>query len=272
MLSVDPAQHEVNGIRLGRCPACKRELNEHLSSGKQPRAVSGKIDVVNGRCWSYGEPAPQKFSWVQMSELLTEEEYRAKYTDQPPPLEPCPGCGGRLNHHSSYQRGLGEEGIALVNPLPIYRGLCTNDDCPVVTVTHFPCFVTPYEVAPTALREKVVRAHVAGRSWAALEDESRYSAATLRRWTAEVKERAAEVTVGLLAVRQRLLAQAPAGIPAGPDGCVTITADPLRTMFRVIDAVAGLLAGRHRWREGMPGLALPRALSPPGASPLPVWA
>ncbi len=187
MLSVDPGQHEVNGIRSGRCPACKRELTEHLPSGRRPRPESGRIDVVLGRCRPGGVPAAQKLSWLAMSEPLTEAEYRERYTDRPPPLEPCPGCGGQLKHHGRYWRGLGESQSARVNPLPIYRGVCKDKTCPVVTVTHYPCFVVPYKIVPAARREAAVRGRAEdGRSWAKLSEEVGYSPATVRRWVAEV--------------------------------------------------------------------------------------
>ncbi len=71
---------------MDRCPACKRRLGEHTLSERHPHTPeAGKIAVVNGRCLSGGEPAPQKLSWVTLHEALTEAEYRERYTDRAPP-------------------------------------------------------------------------------------------------------------------------------------------------------------------------------------------
>lgn len=40
----------------------------------------------------------------------------------------------------------------------LYRGLCRTPQCPVVTVTRYPSFITPYQLGLTEMREGVVRA------------------------------------------------------------------------------------------------------------------
>lgn len=273
ILSVEPKAVAVNKILVDRCPACKRRLSEHTPSERHPRsAEAGKVAVANGRCRPGGEPAPQKLSWVTLREELTEAEYRERYTDRAPPLEPCPGCGGKLHGHGRYGRGFGEEGGVRVNPLPLYRGLCPQPACPVVTVTHYPCFVTPYEIAPTSQREAVVRERAERRrSWASLSAQAGYAPQTVRRWVRRVQARAAEILVGLSAA---LLWLDPGAALERTEGATRGGArgDLLPAMFRVADTVVEVLTEAGAWREGTPRLGLPRLLRPPGPSPLPVWA
>ena len=210
--------------------------------------------------------APQKCCWVMMSELMTIAEYRQRYESEPPPMEPCPCCGGHLQHQGRFPRRLASEDGTTVEPLWLYRGLCPNPACPVVTVTHYPWFVTPYEVVPTTQREAAIRAWADGRGLAVLSRETGYDAKTLARWTAGVLGRAGEVTTGVLGVWQRLDAAAPADVGDEPAPRVR-----LRAMFRVCDAVAALLAAVEGWRVHLPRLCLSRMFRPPGPSPLPVW-
>jgi hypothetical protein len=262
VISVDAGRLWVNGAL---CPGCRRPLALHPRSAYQWRETDG-LDVCRGRCRLGKERAPQKCCWVLMSELMTEAEYRQRYENEAPPMEPCPCCGGHLQHQGRFPRRLASEDGTTVEPLWLYRGLCPNPACPVVTVTHYPWFVTPYEVVPTTQREAAVRAWADGRGFPALGQETGYDAKTLARWTAGVLARASEVTTGLLAVWQRLDPAAPAGVADEP-----APRGRLRAMFRVCDAVATLLSTVEGWRVQLPCLSLPRLFRPPGPSPLPVW-
>ena len=238
----------------------------HPRSAYQWRESDG-LDSCRGRCRLGAVRAPQKCCWVALSEPMTEAEYWRRYEDEPPPLEPCPCCGGSLQHHGRFPPLLASEDGTTVEPLWLYRGLCPNPACPIVTVTHYPCFVTPYKLVPVGRREAAVRAWAEqGESWAALSRASGYEAKTLMRWTAEVLGRAAEVTTGLLGVWHHLDPQAPADVGDEPGPRAR-----LRAMFRVCDPVAAWLSAVEVWRAHPPRLSVARLFRPPGPSLLPVW-
>jgi hypothetical protein len=103
-----------------------------------------------------------------MSERMIIAEYPQRYEGEPPPMEPCPCCGGRWQRQGRFPRRLASEDGTTVEPLWLYRGLCPNPACPVVTMTHDPWFVMPYEVVPTTQREAAVRAWADRWGWRAL--------------------------------------------------------------------------------------------------------
>ena len=187
---------------LPLCTGCRQPLHHHFRSGRILREAANGIGVCNGRCYPSGEKAKQKLSWVAMSEPLTEEEYRQRYSATMPPLmEPCPGCGGRLGHHGYFERRqvkLGE-----LEPLLLFRGICRNPGCPVVTVTHYPPFVTPYSVFPTAVREAGILESLA-RGLEAAAAGIGCSTRTVLRWRKALGERLGELVSGVAGLIMRL--------------------------------------------------------------------
>ncbi|MEM3485243.1 MAG: hypothetical protein QXI12_06445 [Candidatus Methanomethyliaceae archaeon] len=256
----------VNIFFSGLCPGCREKLSEHLSSRRYPRPGVG-IPVVLGLCYPGGldaAPGLQKISWVQMSEAMTETEYRKRFSHTPPPMERCPCCRGPLNHHGHYMRGLGTGNV--IEPLPIYRGVCKNPCCPVVTVTHYPVFVLPNKVASAEVVESMIRERVEkGFTWAKLGDKCGYGLETIRRWYASVSSRAAEIMNVLLFQEQKYQPAAAAGVP--PVSSETLLMD----MFGVADRVAGLLTDAGLWRWEIPRLSLARQPCRGGVGPVPVW-
>lgn len=254
----------------GLCPACKRPLCDHLPSGRYPppEVPPGKVAVVNGRCIAGGERAQQKCCWVPLSQPMTPTEYRERLEAKTIPLEPCPCCGGRLVPWGSCPRKLAEGEPPVLEDLRLLRGLCPNPACPVCTVTHYPCFVTPYHTVPTAAREAAVRAHMEeDRSWSEVGQCLPWAPASVRRWERGLAARAAEVITGLLAVWQRLDQRAPGEVRGGEE-----RGGLLGAMFRVCEAVRDLVQREEGWTAPVPGLAVPRMFRPPGPTPLPVWA
>ena len=249
----------------GLCPACKMPMVDHLASSRcAPTEVPpGRVPVVNGRCIVAGEPAPQECCWVALREPVTPQDYRRRFEAKTIPLGPCPGCKGRLVSRGSCPRTLAEGESSVLQGLRLLRGRCPNRDCPTCTVTHYPCFVTPYHPVSTAQREAVVRARAQGASWLTLT--ARVARTTARRWCRAVEARATEVWLGLTAIRYRLDPQAPAPPGKAEDG-----GPKLPAMFEVCDAVGALLA-RAGWVEAMPALTIPRVFQPPAPTTLPVW-
>ncbi len=187
---------------LPLCTGCRQPLHLHSKSGRTLREAANGIAVCNGRCYPNGERAKQKLSWVAMSEPLTEEEYRARYSATvSPPMEPCPDCGGRLGHHGHFERQLTANGE--LEPLLLFRGICRNPDCPVVTVTHYPPFVTPYSVFPTAVRETAILTSLRqGLETAAAAIGC--SARTVLRWRRALGARLGELVSGVATLIMRL--------------------------------------------------------------------
>jgi hypothetical protein len=252
-----------------RCPACKMPVADHLPASRYPPAdvPLGKVAVVNGRCIVAGERARQKCCWVVLREPMTVAEYRERFEAGTIPLEACPCCAGRLVSWGSFGRTLAEGEPLALQGLRLLRGLCPKVDCPVCTVTHYPCFLTPYHVVPTAQRESAVRAHVEeGLSWSAARERLPWVVGTVQRWERGLAVRAGEVTTGMLGVWQRLDQQAPAELRPGQT-----RRDLLRAMFRVCDAVRDLLRRHEGWAAPVPGLAVPRMFRPPAPTTLPVW-
>jgi hypothetical protein len=137
-----------------------------------------------------------------MSEPVPEEEYRRRYSaDAPPPMEPCPQCGGRLGHHGHFERQLAENGE--LEPLLLFRGICRNPGCPVVTVTHYPSFVTPYCVFPTEVRETAIMESLTKGVEAAAASIG-CSARTVLRWRNALGERLGELVSGVAGLVMRL--------------------------------------------------------------------
>ncbi len=209
--------------------------------------------MSNGRCYPGGVKAKQKLSWVAMSEVLTEEEYRERYSaGAPPPMEPCPGCGVRLGYLGHFERRqLSSDGK--LEPLMLFRGICHNPACPAVSVTHYPSFVTPYSVFPTAVRETAIMESVS-KGVEAVAASIGCSARTVLRWRQAVKERVGELVSGVAGLIMRLDPLWP--LPQGPGG--------LALTFALLGG-AGRLLG---WRG--PLLAIAR-LRPSWPSALPVF-
>ena len=255
------------------CPACKRAVADHLQFRRWPpsEVPEGRIAVVNGRCFPAGQPAPQKCCWVQLGERMTPGEYRERFLARSISLEACPSCGGHLERWGSVPRHLAEGEPPKLEGLRLLRGRCVNPGCPVCTVTHYPCFVTPYDTVPTAEREAAVRAHEEqGLSWSRLQkvEKKGWVAATVQRWVRRLRKRAAAVTIGVLAVWQALDHAAPAELRPEPPQAEW---SPLLRMFRVCDSVRDLLQGREGWTAPVPALAVPRMFRPPEPTTLPVW-
>ena len=245
------------------CAACKHPLEDHLpSSARLPAEVpAGKVAVVNGRCIGPNGRALQKMCWVALAEPMTPAEYRRRLAEGTVRLERCPACHGRLVTHGRFHRTLLGPG-GQPERIELLRGRCPNRECPVCTVTHYPLFMTPYHVVPTAEREATVRARAEGASW--LNLKATVALSTARRWYRDVAARADEVLIGLTAAQHRLDPSA----PALPRPANTL-AKKLQAMFWVCDAVRALLAASGGW--AVPALAVARLFQPPGPTPLPVW-
>jgi hypothetical protein len=244
-------------------------MAEHLPSSRRPRdqVVAGMVEVVNGRCRIDGRPARQKCCWVQLHEAMTPDEYRQRMAAGSIALAPCPCCGLRLVGHGSFLRHLAEGEPAALAGLRLVRGRCTNPDCAVCTVTHYPCFLSPYHVVATSEREAAVRAHLEqGLSWSAMGRQGRWVPASVQRWLRAIAARAAEIVTGVLAIWQRLDHQAPAEVRSDGERI-----ELLRALFVICEAVAALLGRQRGWRAAVPALAVPRMFRPQPPTPLPVW-
>lgn len=135
------------------------------------------------------------------------------------------------------------------------------------TVTHYPCFLSPYHVVATAEREVAVRAHrEEGASRSAMAKQGTWPPQSVQRWQRSIAARAAEAFTGLLAVWQRLDHQAPAEIRVEQG-----RSELLAAMFGVCAAVASVLAPREGWRVSGPSPAVPRMFRPEPPRPLPAW-
>jgi len=131
-------------------------------------------------------------------------------------MERCPSCGGRLGYHGHFERQVAENGV--LEPLVLFRGICRNPCCPVVTVTHYPPFVTPYSVHRTAVREAAILESLArGLEVAAMAVGC--SVRTVLRWRQALGERLGELVSGVAGLIMRLdplwpLPSEQAGLPA----------------------------------------------------------
>jgi hypothetical protein len=124
----------VNMFFSGICFGCGGKLSDHQHSRRYPPVPPVGIVVLLGVCYPRGlgeAPGLQKISWVQMSEPMTEAEYRRRYSDRSPPMERCPCCGGELNHHGRYSRWLVKGDVR--ERLYIYRGLGMSHFCPKIS-------------------------------------------------------------------------------------------------------------------------------------------
>lgn len=240
------------------CPACKHALADHSPSGRSAQGQTGPVVVVCGRCIADGIRAPQKLCWVLLDGPLTVGEYLEAYGDgeRRPPKPPCPCCGGPTVYHGSYERLVadGESGPAV--SVTILRVRCPSRDCPVVTITLFPPFVTPYVRFATPVRERVLRDHDEhGTPWEHLAEASGADPDTVRRWARSLRLRAAALASGFAAIA---LSYDPAArLPparAGP-----------AALWALGDAAAKGLDLPHWPRLAVARLALI-------AGPLPVWA
>jgi hypothetical protein len=228
---------------------------------------AGWVEVVNGRCRVDGRAAAQKCCWVQLGEVMTPGEYRGRIEAGTIALEGCPCCGERLGPHGSVARHLLEGEPGALAGLRLLRGRCRNPECPICTVTHYPCFLTPYHVVATSEREAAVRAHCEqGASWSAMAKQGKWLPQSVQRWQRAIAARAVEIVTGLLATWQRLDHRAPAEVRVGQG-----RGELLAAMFRLCAAVASVLAPEEGWRVSVPALAVPRMLLPEPPTPLPVW-
>jgi hypothetical protein len=238
----------------GPCPGCKHSLAAHPRSAPSARDLADGIDLVRGRCIVAGERAPQKLCWVLLVGPLTVGEYLDAYEDTAPPRPPCPACGGVTVLHGSYWRLVAEDPVrpTLVR---LYRVLCKEPGCPVVTVTLYPPFVTPYMPFPTAVREQAMRDHDGGSaSWRHLAQAIGVTLDTLRRWARQLRARAASLRAGFLSILVDTDIQF--RLPRARDG---------PSLWVLADAAAAAV-GRSQW----PRLAVARLALDVG--PLPVWA
>lgn len=257
----------VNMLFSGLCPGCGGKLADHRHSRRYPPEPAVGIVVLLGLCYPQGldqAPGLQKISWVQMSEPLTEAEYRKRYGDRPPPMERCPCCRGELNHHGRYPRWVGNGDF--VERLFIYRGLCKNPECPVVTVTHYPVFVIPYTQVSAEVVEEVVRERVEkGLTWEKMSEKWGFDVKTMLRWYSSVRNRAKDIINVLLFHEEKYRPAAAAGVPPVSSGTI------LTDLFGVADRVAELLTPVGLWRQEIPRLSLARVARHAGVSPVPVW-
>jgi len=179
------------------------------------RGETPPLDVVRGRCIVSGVRAPQKFCWVQLPGPRTLKEYLARYTDQPPKPPLCPLCGTQTRSHARFWRHVAEDPLYPTR-VPLYRALCPNPQCPAVTVTLYPPFLTPYSQFPTEIREGAVRDHDAGVAWSRIAAQVQVSIKTLRRWARRVRARAAALQAGFFCILIRFDAQS--RLPSARDG------------------------------------------------------
>lgn len=236
------------------CPACKQSLACHAPSATSAHVHTGAVVVVRGRCIVDGVRAPQKLCWVLLSGPLTATEYLEAYAHAPPPAPSCPGCGGRAVHHGRYLRLVADD-PAYPTPIPIYRARCEREDCPVVTITLYPPFVTPYMPFPTDVREQALRDHDERLTpWHRLAQAHRVAEDTVRRWARRLRVRAAALRAAFMAI----------AITYDPHSRLPPARDP-PSLWVLGDAAAHAVDA-----SGWPRLAVARlALT---LSPLPVWA
>jgi transposase-like protein len=218
------------------------------------QAHADGIVVVRGRCIVNGVRAPQKFCWVPLSGPLTAMEYLQAYAHGAPPAPPCPGCAGPTLRHGRFWRQLADD-ASHPTPIPIYRVRCPRQDCPVVTITLYPPFVTPYMPFPTAVREQVLRDHDERHMpWHRLAQAHGVAQDTVRRWARGLRARAAALRAGFLALT--IAYDSHVRLPPARDP---------PSLWALGDAAAHAVDA-----PGSPRLAVARlALT---LSPLPVWA
>lgn len=213
----------------GVCSACNVPWIAHPRSCYLRPAPGSGCTVVRGRCESNGVRALQKICWLTLGENLTPSEYLRRYSAQAPPHGPCPACDGSLDGHGKFLRLLMEEDGGEIR-LPLYRCLCPNPDCPVVTVTLYPDFVTPYGRHETRIREGALRRHDEEQiSWERTAELAGVSPDTVRRWDRDFRIRLPLLLAGLFFL------------------CVSLDPDlPLAQVedapvWRTLDRIAGLL-------------------------------
>ncbi|MDA8335431.1 MAG: DUF6431 domain-containing protein [Peptococcaceae bacterium] len=179
-------------------------------------------------------------------------------------MERCPCCGGKLNHHGKYPRGLGKGDV--VERLFIYRGLCKNAGCPVVTVTHYPVFVIPYTQVSAEVVENVVRERAEKRlTWEQMSEKWGFDVKTMLRWYSSVLRRAKDIINVTLFHEEKYRPAAAGGLPPVSSGTI------VKDMFGIVDRVCDLLSTVGMWRQEIPGLSLARVAWHTGVSPVPVW-
>jgi hypothetical protein len=188
-----------------------------------------------------------------MSGALTEEEYRKRYSAaSPPPMEPCPQCGSRLGYHGHFGRRLTEKGQ--LEPLLLFRGICRNPDCPVVTVTHYPPFVTPYSVFPTALREAAISESLA-RGLEAAAAMVGCSSRTVLRWRTALGERLGELVSGITGLIMRLDPPWPLPKLEGLGACFMLLVRARALSFARTVPLLAVARQRPPWPSALPVFA-----------------
>ncbi len=240
---------------LGTCPACNLPWPLHPRSLFTRPTKALDFAVIRGRCEVLGERAPQKICWLPLGSFSTAADYLAQYADISPSPGACPVCGSRLEPHGRFFRSLqlhsGEE-----IQIPLYRGLCKEDDCPIVTVTLYPAFVTPFGRAETRIRESCLRAHDEEHlSWERCGEQQGVSPDTARRWGRDFRPRVTLLTGVLLAVLFTF------------DSRFLLPPDP--TPWPLLDQTLDLLG----LDVGLPRLSVSRVLLPSTRAPprWPVW-
>jgi len=236
------------------CPGCKQSLALHPRSGRAVSAPEDGIVIVHGRCIVAGVRAPQKLCWTPLGGALTVAEYLDACARQRPQAPSCPACGDPTAYHGTYERGVAEDS-ATRTMVPIYRFRCRRADCPVVTITLYPVFITPYMTVPTPTRENAVRTHDEGRlTWERIAEDIAVSSDAVRRWARRLHARVPDLASAFVAVVVRF----------DP----TVSLPPARAgphLWLLGDTAAGAI-GLTPW----PRLAVTRLDLTSG--PMPVWA
>lgn len=236
------------------CPGCKQSLASHPRSGRSGPVQASGIVVICGRCVHADVRAPQKLCWALLPGPLTVDEYLSLYHDRRPSAPPCPACSGPTVYHGVYERNVAQDPV-IPTLVPIYRFRCRRADCPVVTITLYPPFITPYMPFPTAVREDALRAHDQERvPWERIAQGLGVAPDTVRRWARRLRARAIDLAGAFMA-----------GVSAcGP----TLALPPSRdgpALWALGDAAAHAVDHTDWPRLGIGRLDLIRG-------PMPVWA
>jgi hypothetical protein len=137
----------------------------------------------------------------------------------------------------------------------------------VVTVTHYPVFVIPYQPVNAEIVENVVRERMEkDLTWEEMSERWGFEPKTLFLWYSSVLRRSKDIINVLLFQEEKYKPAAAAGLPPVSSGTI------LKDMFGVADRVSELLTTVGLWRQEIPRLSLARvAPRHTGVCPVPVW-